>query len=512
MSKLSVRVNYKPLLWFAGGFGAFIFTRVMNYVPMALPIAALLILRFSRSRKTFKGVLLTVAGFIMSVMASQLLPFPASGAAFMIFHILKLTVKGILFALPYLIDRLLYNKLKGFLRTLVFPVTAVTIYFLDSTFGLFKGTGFYYAFMQYGNSSLVQFLSIAGIWGTGFILLWSSSVVYWILENGFEWEIIRKGVLVYVGVMLLACAYGGIRTSPMFYDYSGKTVTTAAIILAEISPMEVFEKLDGRKFSDLDVVVPEIEKRVRQAADAGAEIAVLQEFAAILPQEEEAAFIGRMRRIATDNNVYLCVDYVALPPRHPGRHDYTFGLIELDDDEEGSNKALLIDCKGELKIEYTKLHVAQLEDNYVLESSSDQIPVVDTPYGRIGVVICKDMEFSRFMRQAAQKQADLIIAPSSEATRALAITYSQMLRAVEYGFSFIRPCSYGLSVAVDYHGNILASKNSFTSPGKTMYAEVPVKGTSTLYGIIGDLFAWICCTAFFLFLLYILATALRRKK
>ncbi len=507
-----MQVNYKPLLWFIGGFGAFIFTRVMNYIPIALPVGALLILRFSRSRKTFKGVLLTVSGFIISILASELFPLPASEAAFIIFHILKLTVKGIFFSLPYLIDRIVYKKPDGFLRTLVFPVAAVTVYFLDSTLGLFKGTAFYYAFMQYGSSSLVQFLSIAGIWGTGFILLWSSSVVCWILENGFEWKIIRKGVSVYVGIILLVFAYGGIRTSPMFYAYSGKTVTTASIILAEISPMEVFEKLDGRKFSDLNLVVPEIEKRVRQAAGAGAEIAALQEFAAIIPQEEEDAFIGRMRRIATDNSIYLCVNYVSLPPRHSGRHDYSFGLIELDDGEEGKNKALLIDSNGEIKIEYTKRHVNLLEGNYILESSSEQIPVADTAFGRIGVVVCKDMEYSRFMRQAAQKHADLIIAPSSEATRALAITYSQMLRAVEYGFSFIRPCSYGLSVAVDYHGNILASSNSFTSPGNTMYAEVPVPGTSTLYGITGDLFAWICCSVFFLFLLHILYTGLKDMK
>ncbi|MCK5199655.1 MAG: hypothetical protein KAR21_14950, partial [Spirochaetales bacterium] len=201
------------------------------------------------------------------------------------------------------------------------------------------------------------------------------------------------------------------------------------------------------------------------------------------------------KRIAIENNIYICINYAYLPEMDEGEHEYTFGFIELSDEEEGSNKALLINNQGEMEIEYVKHHLVKGEDNYILEGTSDQLQVVDTPYGRVGVVICKDMEFSRFMRQAAEKRADIVLAPSFESSHSLAITYSQMLRAVEYGFSFVRPCANGLSIAIDYQGRVLTSLNSFTSPGEIMYAEVPTKGVSTLYGFIGDLFAWLCCLA-----------------
>ena len=485
--------NYIPMLWFAIGFGSFIFTKVGNYIPIALPLAAVFIVRFSRSQKPFTAILLMALGFPLAGAASQLY---LGGPAFqVIFNIMQLIVKGLCFMIPFALDRLLYKKLKGFRGTFVLPLSAVSIYFLNSTFGIFKGTAHYYAFMQFGNLPLMQLLSLAGIWGSGFLIFWIASLINWIWESDFDWSRIGKGVLIYTGCLLVLLAYGGIRTSPRFYSYDEKTVKIAAINYETHTPDDVINMFKNREFSNLETTIATIENRVNQAAKAGAKIITLQEFGILIPEDQKDFLVRKMRQIANDNQIYLVINYLYLPPMLQESYDYTFGFIELPDEEEGRNIALLINDKGEVLIEYMKRHLPQLEGNYILNSDSDQFPVVDTPFGRIGIVICKDMEYSRFMRQAGEKDADIIIAPSSEAARALAITYSQMLRSVEYGFSFIRPCNYGLSIAVDYYGRVLGSMNSFTTPLETMYAHVPVKGKSTLYTIIGDLFAWICCGA-----------------
>jgi len=57
----------------------------------------------------------------------------------------------------------------------------------------------------------------------------------------------------------------------------------------------------------------------------------------------------------------------------------------------------------------------------------------------------------------------------------------------------------GISFAVDYHGNVLASKDYFTTSNEIMYADVPTKGTKTLYPIIGDAFGWLCVLGFGVF-------------
>ena len=67
--------------------------------------------------------------------------------------------------------------------------------------------------------------------------------------------------------------------------------------------------------------------------------------------------------------------------------------------------------------------------------------------------------------------------------------YVSLMRSIDNRFSFIRPTHNGFSFAVDYHGNVLASKNYFATANEIMYADVPTKGKVTLYTYIGDFFA-----------------------
>jgi apolipoprotein N-acyltransferase len=39
---------------------------------------------------------------------------------------------------------------------------------------------------------------------------------------------------------------------------------------------------------------------------------------------------------------------------------------------------------------------------------------------------------------------------------------------------------------------VLASSDYYTSDQQTMIAYVPTKGVRTIYGSIGDMFAWLC--------------------
>ena len=63
---------------------------------------------------------------------------------------------------------------------------------------------------------------------------------------------------------------------------------------------------------------------------------------------------------------------------------------------------------------------------------------------------------------------------------------------MEYGFSLLRPAQHGITVAVDYNGNVL-NQMDFVDPGNgIMYAELPTQGVHTLYTQIGDVLGWIC--------------------
>ncbi len=492
--------NYKNLIWFLAGFIIFIFTRTNTYIPLAIIIGPIFIIRFMRNIKVKPAILLAWIGFFIAI-EIPLRGYPDLGNVFfLISDIIKNFMIATVLAIPYFIDRIIAGKIKGFARTLVFPVSAVAIYFLNSEFGPFEGSAIFYSFTQYGNMVLIQGLSIGGLWGMVFFISWIPSFTNWIWENSFEWQNIRKGFFLVISVYLMLFLYGGLKKSPMFFDYTSKTVRVASITFPpgnEDEYIPVIEKIDNRFFSDFEIEIARINNLSRQVAENNSKIAAFQEFSLIIPEKREKELIDNLKEIAIGNNIYICFCYTTIPERKDIDHEYTFGMIELDDEEEGKTKAVLIDNNGNLEIDYMKHHLVKGEDNWILNGPGG-ISVVESPFGRIGVVICKDMEFPSYMREAANKRADIIIAPSYEATKSLSITYSQMLRAVEYGFSFVRPCGYGLSIAIDYHGRVIASQNYFTTPTGIMYADIPTKGITTIYSVIGDLIAW-TFVAIFLF-------------
>ena len=84
------------------------------------------------------------------------------------------------------------------------------------------------------------------------------------------------------------------------------------------------------------------------------------------------------------------------------------------------------------------------------------------------------------------------------------------LRAVENGFTMIRPVYNGFSYAVDPDGKLIASMDSDQTDTGIMYADIPIQGINTLYSKVGDMLGWICVIGFFGFLP--LGIILRRKQ
>jgi predicted amidohydrolase/dienelactone hydrolase len=73
------------------------------------------------------------------------------------------------------------------------------------------------------------------------------------------------------------------------------------------------------------------------------------------------------------------------------------------------NSAAVVDASGTLAV-YRKAHLWDKE-KLVFTPGDGPPPVIDTAVGRVGVMICYDLEFPEWVRLAAIKGADLIAAP-----------------------------------------------------------------------------------------------------
>jgi apolipoprotein N-acyltransferase len=474
--------NYRPLVWFILGFGIFVFTRMSKLVPtipIAILIAPVFILRFSRTQPVKRGNLLTLLGFYLSINIGLWWLYETNT----LFNAVKILFLALLYSLPFMIDRPLHerftkNGISSGLTTLTFPVISTAIHFLSSLEGFFEGTIQIGKFV-FGPVILQQLLSLFGICGFIFIASSFASTINYVWEKGFDWGKSRKITLTFAAVALTIFVFGAVKTFSS--NPERDTVKVAGIILLpeerELTSMD--EMWAGGQISPLERTVSTIDHLTKTAASNDAKIVSFQEFAMMIDEGSEEKLKEEFQKIAKENDVYLSV---------------TYGTYAKEG--KGENIHVLIDNNGEIQLDYTKRYVSGLAELDLGEAGyfrkgPEIIQWADTPYGRIAVSICRDLEMTDYIRQAGKANVDIMLSSAYEDEQGLVI-HSTYMRTIEYGFSLLRPAQHGITVAVDHNGNVLNQMN-FADPGDgIMYAELPIQGVNTLYTQIGDVLGWIC--------------------
>ncbi|WP_165673650.1 nitrilase family protein [Metapseudomonas otitidis] len=85
------------------------------------------------------------------------------------------------------------------------------------------------------------------------------------------------------------------------------------------------------------------------------------------------------------------------------------GFCERRDDGELANSAVLVDPDG-LRAHYRKAHLWDAEKALFIPGDAPP-PVVDTVHGRLGLMICYDLEFPEWVRLPALAGVQLLCAP-----------------------------------------------------------------------------------------------------
>jgi predicted amidohydrolase len=142
------------------------------------------------------------------------------------------------------------------------------------------------------------------------------------------------------------------------------------------------------------------------AASRGAQLVVLPELACtgyVFADRTES------RRRAEPLDGRTLTDWRELSARH--RLVLVGGFAELGEDGELYNSAALCDG-GELRAVYRKAHLWGRESDH-FRPGDQQPPVVATSVGRLGLMICYDLEFPEWARLVALAGAQLLAAPTN---------------------------------------------------------------------------------------------------
>ncbi|MBN7438720.1 carbon-nitrogen hydrolase family protein [Mycobacteroides abscessus subsp. abscessus] len=451
-------------------------------LPLAAWMCPVLLLRFTRTSRHWwaatGAVCLAYAGAAAFWMCANDIPFIAELAPKLIFG------GALLGGAPYIIDRLLGSGIPPLARLFLFPAMVVSIEFGLITFG---PNGAYYGVLantQIGNLALLQIIAVTGPYGLGFLIGIFATVANYVWERGARSLRVAGAFAAVLAVVVV----GG--SARMVFT---PTSTTHTVRIAGVNPSKaaVHSFLlaavgeTQTKLSENAGMVPvvdpasapaqagalldELFASTRRAAQAGAKIVVWSEEAARITSMDKPAFLDRAQQVAREAGIYLNVaNSVYIPGSMSTRNESHF-----------------IGPDGTILWDYDKRHPVPGQEHFT--PGRGPIPVVETPYGRIGNVICFDADFSATMHL----DADIMLVPSAGwAHESINHTWMVGLRAIENGYSLVRQVFDGRSTAFDYHGNMLSTQDT-TTGRKIWLVDVPTHGTVTVYRVVGDALAWL---------------------
>ena len=232
-------------------------------------------------------------------------------------------------------------------------------------------------------------------------------------------------------------------------------------------------------------------EQMHEAAGEGVELAFVPEMAfGFDPQEK---YTEELKALVAETDIYLYFTYV------------------YSGDDGFHNETVLLSPDGEFSPIYGKQH-AFGEPPTVTAGS---FPIHDTPFGKLGSIICMDGVFTDSARETAARGAQLLGNPSYDSTVGISEqnwTHFSM-RAVENQIPVVNADRGYYTMITDSHGKILADVRTPEGGSQVLIADVTLGEGNTIYTRLGvDWLGYLSLAGFIFFMIYPGVVDRRAKK
>jgi len=379
---------------------------------------------------------------------------------------------GLTGALPYLAHALAADTLPTPVAVLAFPLVFVALDAAgaaSSPFGVWGSP----ALTQLTNKPLVQVAALGGSGAvTGLLGLSAAALGLALTDTSGVWPTVVAVAVVVVAAHL----WGGVRLTRA---PAGTSVRVAGLVEAStasstdsaLALLMQDERLDDavweRVTSESTTVLPDLIARTEHALAGGAQLVVWAEGAGLVPAGQE------------DDVIAHVADLVR---RHGGHVALALAVAHRDGPRHVDNRVVLVDPVGQVALDTRKARpVPGVEADHTIPGDGD-LAWADTALGRIGVLVCFDLDLPRLSRQAGAHGVDILLVPASD-WPAISPLHTEMavLPAIANGCTVVRPTRWGRSAAIDPHGRFVATADHVGHAGATLWAQVPNRRVQTPY-------------------------------
>lgn len=362
---------------------------------------------------------------------------------------------GITLALCVLLFRRLLVRERPVAAAVAVPALWVTIEYINTQLSP-HGTFGSIAYTQMDALAILQLAAVTGLWGISFALLLVPAVLAVLAAPQVSAR--DRGTVAAVGVVLLGTALGF-----GFWRLQAPATTSVRVGLVSLEkPIRpalrdaAGQALQARYVAAID-----------RLAAAGAQIVVLPETVLATGDAALPAFADAAQRHG------VIVD----------------AGIDFSGDPRAERNIAMVFVPGEaMPATYAKHHlIPGFEKQYTPGDDYRLLP--GTP--RIGLAICKDMDFHDIGRAYAARDAQLLLVPAWDfSIDGWLHGRMAIMRGVESGLAIARAARSGRLTLSDDRGRVLAEASSEQHDAE-LVGTLPLRDTHTLYARWGNWFVWL---------------------
>jgi apolipoprotein N-acyltransferase len=324
------------------------------------------------------------------------------------------------------------------------------------------------AYSQVGTRPLLAVTSVTGVWGLSYLVLVvpTACAALVMTPNRRGSTTVLGAVVALVGVTL---GYG------VWFDRSARNGARASVDVAMVVIDQPYDPVPvatpgGRRLLSAYVGT------VSRLSSDGAQLVVLPEKAFSATVVSERVLVSAFRRVAARNRVTVVV-----------------GLVHDDQPTSTTmtNDALGFPPSGASPTRYTKQHLIPSYESAF--TPGDELVTMPVEGGKMGLAICKDLDFPSVSRAYAHAGAGVLTVPAWDfGVDGWLHSRIALTRGVESGMAVVRTARDGALTATDRTGRVLAESRTTSGQSTQIRTRVGLGSHDTLYDSWGDWFAYTC--------------------